>query len=269
MVKPIDIDKLYFEQAGDGEHLILGHAGFVDSRMWQAQWLPFTQSYKTLRYDMLGNGQSEAATEPIARRYELLGLVEHLNIERGHFVGSSLSGATFLDFALEFPEKVQSLILLNAVPNGFEMQGDPPPHMMDMLGAWQAGQFEEASKLQLRVWLDGIYRDATEVDRELRQQVAEMNIIAVQNRTMFIADFQPANPLEPQAITRLQEIKCPVLIVDSTLDHPEISRAAAVMIDAIPNAQRVTIEGAAHLPNMEKPDEFSQAVLDFLNSVSK
>jgi 3-oxoadipate enol-lactonase len=46
--------KLYYEMAGDGDTLVLGHAGFVDSRMWDAQWDAFTQKYRVIRFDMRG-----------------------------------------------------------------------------------------------------------------------------------------------------------------------------------------------------------------------
>jgi pimeloyl-ACP methyl ester carboxylesterase len=59
----VDLDdgKLYYEMAGDGDILVLGHAGFVDSRMWDA----FTQRYRVIRYDMRGFGKSDPAKKHI------------------------------------------------------------------------------------------------------------------------------------------------------------------------------------------------------------
>jgi pimeloyl-ACP methyl ester carboxylesterase len=144
------------------------------------------------------------------------------------------------------------------------MQGEPPRYMMEMIGAMQQGNFEQASELQIRIWIDGMYREPHEVDSHVRQKAAEMNRIAVNNQTFFIADSQPVNPLVPAAINRLNEIQCPVLVIDGALDHPEMSRAADLMLTQIPNATRHQIEGASHLPNMEKPQEFNRMILDFL-----
>ena len=85
---------------------------------------------------------------------------------------------------------------------------------------------------------------------------------------MLIADSQPVNPIDPTAISRLAELQCPVLVVDSDLDHPEVRQASELMVEDIPNATYVTIEGAAHLPNIEKPDAFNRAVLSFLNGLT-
>ncbi len=64
--------KLYYEMAGAGETLVLCHAGFVDSRMWDGQWADFTRHYRVLRFDMRGFGKSDLAGGPVSRRDDLL-----------------------------------------------------------------------------------------------------------------------------------------------------------------------------------------------------
>lgn len=257
---------VYYEVAGEGPTVVLGHAGFLDSRMWDDQWAALAEHYRMVRYDMQGYGESSPASGPVDRRSELHALLQHLEIERAHLVGSSLSGATFLDYALEHPARVASLVTVNAAPSGFDMQGEPPRYLMEMFEAGQQGDLDRASELQLRIWLDGMYREPDQLDATLRQRAAAMNRIPVQNATWFVADAQPLNPLDPPAVTRLGEIACPSLIIDSTLDHPEVQRAAAEMARLIPQAQRATIADAAHVPNMEQPAEFNRLVLNFLSA---
>jgi len=260
---------LNYETTGHGEILILGHAGFVDSRMWDAQSAAFAEKYRVVRFDMQGFGESPLATQPISRNEELLSLMDTLNIEKAHLVGCSLSGTAYIDFTLKHPEKVLSLTVINATPSGFEMQGEPPRYMMEMFNAMQQGDIEKASELQIRIWIDGMYREPDKVDSDLRQKAAAMNKISVQNGTFFVADSQPVNPLTPPAIERLHEIVCPALIINGGLDHPEIARATEMMANEIPNARYQTIKGTAHLPSMEKPEIFNQIVLDFLNELKR
>ncbi len=257
---------VYYEIAGEGPTVVLGHAGFLDSRMWDDQWAALAAHYRVVRYDMQGYGQSSPAQGSVDRRSELHALLQHLDIERAHLVGSSLSGATFLDFALEHPDRVASLVTVNVAPSGFDMQGEPPRYLMEMFEAGQQGDLDRVSELQLRIWLDGMYREPDQVDATLRQRAAVMNRGPVQNATWFVADMQPLNPLDPPAATRLDAIACPTLIIDSTLDHPEVQRAATEMVRLIPHAQRATIADAAHVPNMEQPAEFNRLVLDFLSA---
>lgn len=258
---------LYYEMAGEGLPVILGHAGFVDSGMWDAQWEALAARYKVIRYDMRGYGQSDLAPSPVVRRDELYGVMRALDIDRAALIGCSLSGEMMLDFALEHPERVSALTLVSAVPSGFEMQGEPPAALFEMIGAVQQGDVERASELQIRIWVDGQFRQPEQVDADVRQRAAEMNLIAVKNGTWATAESQPLNPLTPPAATRLHEIGVPTLVIAGALDHPEILRAADVLVSGIDGAQKLIIADSAHVPNMEKPAEFNTAVLRFLNAL--
>src|SRR5215831_5187749 len=103
-------DKLYYEVAGEGEPLVLSHAGFVDCRMWDEQWDAFTQCYRVVRFDMRGFGRSDRAEAPVARRDDLYRLLKHLGIARAILLGCSMSGEIVLDIALEHPEMVSALV---------------------------------------------------------------------------------------------------------------------------------------------------------------
>ena len=259
--------QLYYEVAGEGAPVVLSHAGIVDSRMWDDQWSDFAQRQRVIRFDMRGFGKSPLGAAPIDRRADLDQLVHHLGVERAARLGCSLSGEVLLDFALEQPQKVTALILVSTAPGGFELQGEPPAHLFEMLGAIEHSDFALASELQTRISIDGPFRQPEQVDPRVRQRVIEMNRLALANGGVQ-AGFQPANPLDPPAVQRLAEIHCPTLIIAGELDHPEILRAADVMAAAIPGARKVLIPNSAHLPNMERPVEFNQAVMDFLHNLS-
>ena len=97
--------KLYYEIEGEGEPLVLCHAGFVDSRMWDGQWKAFTQHYRVLRFDMRGFGKSDPVNGPVSRRRDLYCMLRKLGIERANLLGCSMGGEMVIDFALEHPEK--------------------------------------------------------------------------------------------------------------------------------------------------------------------
>lgn len=266
----VDVDggKLYYEAAGEGDTLVLCHAGFVDSRMWDDQWGAFTQRYHVIRFDMRGFGKSDPAEAPIDRRDDLHRLLEQLKVTRATFLGCSMSGEIMLDYALTRPETVAALVVVSAVPSGFELQGQPPPHLMEMMGAIETGDLDLASELQNRIWVDGPFRRPEEVNPRVRQRAAAMNQIALANETWRKVDLMPLNPLDPPAAGRLHEVCVPTLVITGGLDHPEILRAAEVMTAVIPDAGKETIPDCAHLPNMEKPAAFNRIVLDFLQNLN-
>lgn len=261
--------KVNYEVAGKGEPLVFLHAGFVDSRMWDDQWLHFSQHYSVIRFDMCGFGKSGRIEKPISRRQELYRVLEETGIRRATFVGCSLGGETILDVALQHPEMVSRLIVVSTAPGGFEMQGEPPPHLMEMLAAVERGDLALASELHMRIWVDGPLRQAEEVDAHVRQRALEMSRDALVKRSWGLALGPAPDPLDPPAVQKLDQIQAPTLIVAGELDHPEILRAAEVMASIIPGAQKAIIPECAHLPNMEKPAEFNKTVLDFLGGAEE
>jgi pimeloyl-ACP methyl ester carboxylesterase len=80
---------------------------------------------------------------------------------------------------------------------------------------------------------------------------------------------KPAKNLLPPAATRLKEIRMPALNLAGALDDPEILRAADLMASEIGGAKKVILPNSAHLPNMENPQMFNQAVLRFLGELNK
>jgi pimeloyl-ACP methyl ester carboxylesterase len=260
----LDGARIYYETAGQGDALLLAHAGFVDSRMWDEQFEFFAQRYQVVRFDMRGFGKSDPAQGPVVRRQEIYSLMQHLDIQKAVLVGCSMGGANVLDFALEHPEMTQALVLVSTAPGGFELQGEPPPGLMEMFAALQQNDLRRASELQIQIWIDGMFRKPEQVDPLVRQRAAEMNRIAVENQTYLKVDLQPLQPLDPPAANRLKEVQVPTLIIAGALDHPEILRAADFMAREIPSAKKLIFPNSAHLPNMEQPDAFNQAVFDFL-----
>jgi pimeloyl-ACP methyl ester carboxylesterase len=260
----LDGTSLYYETAGQGEALLFAHAGFVDSRMWDEQFEFFAQSYQVIRYDMRGYGRSDPGQGPVVRRQEIYVLMKHLGLQKAVLIGCSMGGASVLDFALEHPEMTQALVLVSTAPGGFELQGEPPPGLMEMITALQQNDLQRASELQIRIWIDGMFREPEQVDPWVRQRAAEMNRIPVENGTFLKMDLQPLQPLDPPAVGRFKEVQVPTLIVAGGLDHPEILRAADFMTQEIPLAKKLMIPNSAHLPSMEQPKEFNQAVFDFL-----
>ena len=259
--------QLYYETAGNGMPLVLSHAAFLDSRMFDAVWEPLAKHFRVIRYDMRGFGQSSPVTGPLCRREDLDRLIKHLDVKEAHLVGCSNGGQISLDLALEQPQRFKSLTLVGSTPSGFELGGEPPRYMLEMFDAMQKGAIDRSNELQIRIWLDGETREPEQIDSKLRRKALEMNRIPVSQSTFFIADAQPINPLDPPAITRLESVKCPTLVVAGSLDHPEVLRAADEMVNWIPTARKTMIESTGHVPSYEQPDTFVKLLLDFLGSV--
>jgi pimeloyl-ACP methyl ester carboxylesterase len=179
-------------------------------------------------------------------------------------VGCSMGGGAAIDFALRHPERIRALVLVGSAVSGAESEEPPPKEWEELVGADEAGDLERVSELEVRIWVDGPYRDPEELDPALRDLVREMNLIALQSEASGLGEDRPA---DPPAAERLDEIQAPTLVVVGELDRPEIVARSESLARSVPRAQKIVVEGTAHVPNMEKPSEFNRVVLEFLAGV--
>lgn len=256
-----DGGQIYCETAGDGPALVFIHPGFADSRAWDGQWAALAEQHRVIRYDQRGFGRSAPASGPVDRRAELAAVLDGLDVGGATLVGCSQGGEIALDFALERPERVAALALVSTVPGGFELQGEPPAALLELFAALGQGELEQAVALQVRVWLDGESRQADALPAALREQVAAMGRAGLAGGGF---GQEEARPLQPPALGRLGEPRAPALIVAGGLDHPEVLRAGAALAAGIPGARKLIMAGCAHLPMLEQPERFNQALLEFL-----
>ncbi len=255
--------QLYYEVAGDGSPLVFIHAGIADSRMWDDQFNVFAEHYRVLRYDMRGFGQSQPVPGDFSHSADLLGLLQQLGIARTHLIGCSMGGSTCIDFALEHSDMATALISVCSAPSGMPYEGDPPPIIQELIAADQAGDLDRMNELEVRLWVDGLYRSPEQVDAKVRERVREMNKIALQHATESAGE----QALDPPAVDRLGEIRVPTLVVVGELDVPTTQQAATLMLERVPGSQHAVIKNTAHMPNMERPDEFNRVVFDFLHAL--
>ena len=260
-----DGGRLYYEVAGQGHGLVLAHAGVADLRMWDEQFEAFAEHYRVIRYDMRGFGRSELGTGTFLHREDLDVLLDHLQVERAYLIGCSHGGEVVIDYTLEHPERVAALITVNASLSGFEMQGEPPPQLLEMMPAFERGDLERVAELQCQLFIDGPQRTPEQSNQAVRARMREMTLNMLKN-SAFLHGDQPA--LAPPAAQRLDEILTPTLVIAGDYDNPEILRIADIIAAGVSGAQKVLIHEAAHLPSMEKPDEFNQVVLEFLGQLA-
>jgi pimeloyl-ACP methyl ester carboxylesterase len=259
----LDGAELYYEVAGEGPALVLAHAGFVDRRMWDDQFPVFAQQYRVVRYDRRGFGDSSQPQGPFSHRRDLYQLLKFLDIERAHLLGCSAGGAAIIDFALEHPEITASLTLVDSALGGYQFQGDMPKPLQDLTAALQSKDLDKAAELAIQIWIDGPHRTPDQVDARIRERGREMSRTALPN--VFVRE----EPLQPPAIERLREITVPTLVIVGDLDDASIATIGDLLATRIARARKVIIAGAAHLPNMDRPEEFNQEVLAFLRQVAR
>lgn len=263
----MDGTKLYYEVLGEGHPLVLIHGGFMDNRMWDDQFAVFAENYKVVRYDVRGFGKTDLPQTPYADRQDLYNLLTSLGIAKTYLLGLSLGGVIAQDFALEHPEMVDALILVGAPIGGY------PDELMFTLEQLQQqmqrwAMFGKAIQDRDRVsMVDALMNDATLVPspqypaarQRVRDQLSEYSFV-------WVLDPASQQELDPPAYERLSEIHVPTLIIIGAEDERQLHKSADKQEQDIKGSKRVTISETHHTPNMEKPEEFNDVVLNFLNA---
>jgi pimeloyl-ACP methyl ester carboxylesterase len=256
--------RIYYEVAGEGQPFLMVHAGIADKSMWDDQFDFFAQKYRVVRYDMRGFGQSPPVAGDYQRHEDMRALLDFLNIDHAYLMGCSMGGGACMNFALDYPDRADALIMVGSAPVGFSYEDwSPSPLDEEMEAAYEKGDLERVNELAVQMFVDGKGRTPEQVNPALRKQVSDMNRVALRNEKLLGKDV----PLPTLAAKRTGELRLPVLIVTGDLDEDYIARAADFMAANIPGARKIVMPGTAHLPNLEFPKEFNAHVQEFLDGL--
>jgi pimeloyl-ACP methyl ester carboxylesterase len=261
-----DNARLYYETAGQGIPLVMIHAGVADSRQWNNEFAFFAPSYRVVRYDMRGYGKSEPADGEFSHMGDLVAVLDALGVhEPVVIMGCSMGGGLAMDFALTHPSRVKALIMVGSGPSGLELDVPASAKFAEVEKAFEVGDLDLVSELETQIWFDGTGRTPEQVDQTMRTLLYDMNRQALAHEVKQLGK-RLSNTQVP-AFDRLGDLKLPVLIIVGAHDTPYILAAAEYMIEKLPSARMVRVEDAAHLPNMDHPDEFQTAVTNFLENL--
>lgn len=255
---------LHYEAAGTGPVVTLIHPGLWDSRTWDPQMpVLLAAGFRVVRYDVRGYGMSSRPTgEPYSNVRDLDMLLDALDVELTTLVGCSMGGAIAIDYTLEHPDRVLALVPVASGLGGFEPLEEEDDWWEDRQKpideAIEAGDLDRAEELRLEIWAPLGADD--EAGRRIRH-------IAFDNIHELTMDDSAQEELDPPAARRLSEIDVPALVIIAEHDPPFMRRVGDLIARGILGARRVTIEGADHVVNLRRPDEFNRILLGFLDEV--
>jgi pimeloyl-ACP methyl ester carboxylesterase len=257
---------LFSEIGGSGTPFVMIHAGVADNRQWNNEFPAFAKKYRVMRYDMRGYGKSELVEGDFTHIADLEVLLETLQIrEPMVLMGCSMGGGLAMDFTITHPALVKALIMVDSGPSGLNLDVPESDKFADVEKAFKEGDLDLVSEIETQIWFDGTGRTPQQVDQNARKLLFEMNRIALGHEVKELGKRKPN--LEKLAAERLHEIHCPVLVIVGANDELYSLAAADYMEKHIKSARKVVIEDAAHLPNMEHPQQFFEVVSDFLDNL--
>jgi 2-hydroxy-6-oxonona-2,4-dienedioate hydrolase len=260
---PIGNAKLYYEIAGQGQPLVMIHAGVADSRQWNNEFSRFAGNFRVLRYDLRGYGKSEPVDGDFSHMGDLIALLDHVRIKEAvAAMGCSMGGGLAMDFALARPSQLKALVMVDAGPSGLKLDVPAHPKAAEAEKAYNAGDLDLVAELETQIWFDGMGRTPGQVDPAMRRLAYDMDRLALAHDAKHLGNRLPDT--DSPAATRLAELDMPVLVIVGAHDTPYILAAADYMAQRIRLVRKAVIEDAAHLPNMDQPEKFQGIVEAFL-----
>jgi pimeloyl-ACP methyl ester carboxylesterase len=256
---PVEGTRLFYEVKGSGPAVVLIHGGQLDSRMWDDQFDLLARRFTTVRYDVRGYGGSFQPDQLYSDASDLAALLDYLKIRKAHLVGLSLGGRVAGDFAVAHPQRVRSLTLVGPGLSGYE----PPGAEEGDLRMWNLLKVarDEGPEKVTEAWLKDPFMAPA---MEQAQLSARLRRLTRENAHCWLRNPILQRSPTPPAAKRLDEIKAPTLLVLGDRDVPQIKATIETLERGIRGSQKVVIKGAGHLVNMERPEEFNQALLAFL-----
>jgi pimeloyl-ACP methyl ester carboxylesterase len=241
--------KVYYEDHGSGQPVLLSHGYSATSQMWRGQCDAFP-GYRLITWDMRGHGQTDSPADQALYSEEhtvgdMAAVLKVCGVERAVIGGLSLGGYMSLAFNVKYPAMTRALMLFDTGPGyknpvareGWNKTSEARARNFETKGLAAMGQSAEV--------LASTHRSADGLARAARGMLAQF---------------------DSRIIESLPGITVPTLVLVGANDEPFLG-ATDYMAAKIPGAKRVVIRDAGHASNIDQPAAFNAAVVEFLTSL--
>ncbi|MGW6449927.1 alpha/beta fold hydrolase [Lentzea sp. NPDC055074] len=245
-----------YDDQGTGEVLVLVHGHPFDRTMWRPQVEHFSaKGWRVITADLRGYGETTVVpgTTPLdVFAADVAGLLDHLGVEKFVLGGLSMGGQIVMQCVRAFPERLKGVILADTFAQAETEEG-------------RRIRNEMADRL-LREGMSGY---ATEVKWKMvarhNPEVAEFVAGLMHNASPEGAAAALRGRAERPDHTRtLETITVPTLVIVGSEDEYTPVQDAEYMSERVPGSTLVVVDGAAHMPNLERPEVFNRAVEELL-----
>ena len=255
--------RVHYNEAGTGSVVIMLHGSGPGASSWSnfapRNLAPLSAKHRVLLVDQLSYGKTDSVvlTEPGERARSVRDLMDALNIEKASLMGNSMGGGTALNFTVEYPERVEKLILMGSGGGGgSSLFGHTPSEGIRVVNETH----ENPTPENFRRMFDVMLYDASSIGDDVlkaRSEAAQANPAHQEARRKSSAPFRDLGPSLPN-------ITAPTLILHGRDDRVVPMEGSVRLVGIIPNSRLVVFNHCGHWIQYEHADEFNRLVLDFL-----
>ncbi len=251
-----DLD-LYYETGGQGQPILFIHGLGSSTRDWELQVPFFSKQYQVVTFDVRGHGKSEKPRGPYSIAQfaaDAAGLIQAIGIIPAHIVGISLGGMIAFQLAVDAPDLVRSLVIVNAAPEFVartakeRLQVFQRQLIVRLLGMRKMGEV-----LSKRLFIKPEQED---LRRLFVDRWAENDRRAYREAMQAILGWSVAD--------HLSAVNCPTLVIAADEDYTPVAVKEA-SVAQMPRAELVVFKDSRHATPVEWPEQFNETVAAFLS----
>jgi pimeloyl-ACP methyl ester carboxylesterase len=270
----VDGDRLAYRVTGKGPVLLLVHGMAGNSLTWRHVTPALAKRFTVVAPDLLGQGESDKPRGDYslgAYANTLRDLMDALGHKRATVVGQSLGGGVAMQFAYQFPERCERLVLVDSGGLGrevtFYLRMLTVPGFEAVFPLFCTPRLRDAGNL-IATWLARAGVRSTPASQEVWRSYA--SLADAESRQAFFRSLRDVIDLSGQAVSALSRLyraaQLPTLIVWGAQD-PFIPVSHAVAAHkAIPGSRLEIFDGVGHYPHCEAPERFVAVLIDFIAS---
>ena len=261
---------IYFETHGDSGSPLLMINGLGDNLAnWSPEWVQrLSTQHMVVFFDNRGTGQSDKPTTPFTMAdfaSDTVGVLDALQIERAHVFGISLGGMIAQHVALNYPTRVQSMILTSTT-SVWEHPKFVPPTQEVLTQLAKPASEDPAQDIRDSWWI--FYTPAfIESHRDwLEQELQKSLDVEYPETPDYAIELQMGAVLNSHNIyDKLSQIICPTLVLTGTEDVLIPPENSHILAERIPHAQLIEYPGYGHDMLGPCKEQAAQHILDFIS----
>ncbi|MDB5726807.1 MAG: alpha/beta hydrolase fold, partial [Noviherbaspirillum sp.] len=193
--------------------------------------------------------------------WAIKGLMDALDIPKAHLVGNSMGGASSLTVALEYPDRLDKLVLMGSAGLGTSLFVPQPPEGIKAMFGLYRNPSLDALKRMVSVF---VYDPSRITDELLQSRFEAMNINGGLHLKNFVASLDKFPRLMADLSARLGEVRAKTLCIWGRDDRFVPLDNGLKALWGIPDAQLHVFSKCGHWAQWEHADEFNRLVVDFL-----
>ena len=260
--------RVHYNEAGTGDPVIFLHGSGPGASSWSnfaRNVGPFSEKYRALLMDQPGYNKTDTVViGPDQTRSQIngnavVGLMDALGLEKASFVGNSMGGATALNVAVDFPDRVDKLVLMGSGSGGganiFSQQPTEGSKVLNEV-------FDEPSVAGFRKLINIMLYDGSQVSDEILEQRYQSTV----GNMAHVEARAKSNNAQRDISVQIPGITAPTLIIHGLNDRVVPFENSLKLLASIPNSRLVVFQRCGHWAQFEHAAEFNRVVLDFLDN---